>query len=315
MTKTSKTAKPSLPTSPIIFFGNERLATGVTTTAPVLQALIAAGYPIAAVVSNYTEGTSRNARDLEIGIIAKEHSIPLLLPDRPLDIKKELAAYKAAIGVLVAYGKIVPEEIIKIFPKGIVNIHPSLLPRHRGPTPIESAIMAGELETGVSIMQLAKGMDAGPVFAQTNLTLKGSETKQDLADKLLNLGKDLLIDNLPNILGGQLKAKPQNNESATYDQLLTKDQGAVDWNQTAERIECQIRAFAGWPNSRAVLAKKEIIIVAATTVPMYGVPGEIYTANKELVVFCGKDALRLEKLKPAGKKEISGPDFIRGYLK
>src|SRR5438128_402621 len=139
MTKTSKT---------IVFFGNERLATGVTTSAPVLAALIKTGYKVAAVVTNYEVGTSRKSRDLEIAEIAKTNNIPLLIPDKLIEIKDQLSKFGASVAVLVAYGKLVPQEVIDIFPKGIVNIHPSLLPRHRGPTPIETAILEGDSKTG-----------------------------------------------------------------------------------------------------------------------------------------------------------------------
>src|SRR5687768_5637113 len=112
----------------LVFFGNERLATGVTTTAPTLRLLIGSGFDVAAVVTNFTPGQGRNARQLEIQAVAESANIPVLIPHKPADIAKQLASYGAEIGVLVAYGKIVPQSIINIFPKGIVNIHPSLLP-------------------------------------------------------------------------------------------------------------------------------------------------------------------------------------------
>jgi methionyl-tRNA formyltransferase len=151
----------------IVFFGNERLATGVTTTAPTLQALIDAGYEVCAlVVAQNQSGASRKARKLEVAEIAEQHGIPVLVPAKLDDIAGQLKDYGAEIGILVAFGKIVPQAILDIFPHGIINIHPSLLPKHRGSTPIESAILFGENETGVSLMQLVQKMDAGPVYAQ-----------------------------------------------------------------------------------------------------------------------------------------------------
>jgi methionyl-tRNA formyltransferase len=155
MTNTSKT---------ILFFGNERLVSGLSSTdAPILSGLIEQGYNVAAVISHHSESRSRKNRPLEVAAIAEAHGIPVLTPDRPADIYDELAFFHADAAVLSAYGRIVPQKIIDLFPLGIINIHPSLLPKYRGPTPIESAVVNGDKETGVSIMSLSAEMDAGPV--------------------------------------------------------------------------------------------------------------------------------------------------------
>jgi methionyl-tRNA formyltransferase len=299
----------------IVFFGNERIATGVTTAAPTLQALIKANYKIAAVVTSYSENASRKTRTLEIQSIAEEHRIPVLLPDKPSDIIDELRAVQADIGVLVAYGKIVPQTIIDIFPRGIVNIHPSLLPLHRGPIPIESAVLNGEQETGVSIMQLTRAMDSGPVFAQEQLTLKGHESKQELSEKLLGIGKSLLIRSLPDILGGKLKPVAQDATKATYDRLIEKQDGVIDWTKSAEQIEREVRAFAGWPGSRTSLGNKiNVTVTKAHAVPSDGKAGAIEAVNKSiLIIHAGQGYLCVEKLKPAGKKEMTAREFIAGY--
>ena len=305
----------------IVFFGNERLATGVTTEAPTLQALIDAGYPVAAVVSNYEPAQSRSARVLEIEAVAKSHNIPVLLPARPKDIKDQLQNYQAALGVLVAYGKIVPQEIIDIFPHGIVNIHPSLLPLYRGPTPIEQAILDGVSTTGVSIMQLSKEMDAGPVFAQTQMNLTGNESKQELADELLRLGGELLINQLPKILDGSATPTTQNDTKATYDTLITKANGNIDWHKPALQIEREIRAFLEWPKSRTQLAGKEVIITKArelrseeSGVRSEEKPGTAYVSDdKRLFVTTGEGTLIIDRLKPAGKNEMPAQAFLAGH--
>src|SRR5581483_9225315 len=127
--------------------------------------------------------------------------------------------------VLVAFGRIIPQPIIDLFPKGIINIHPSLLPKLRGPTPIETAILDGLTETGVSLMRLEAKMDAGPLYSQQKISLNGDETKLELATKLNKVGAELLINSLPAILDGSLIPKPQNNSKATYTKLITKDDG------------------------------------------------------------------------------------------
>ncbi len=305
MTKMSKT---------IVFFGNERLATGVHTTGETLRALIAAGYTVAAVVSNYEPGQSRNARALEIETVAKEHNIPLLLPNRPRDILEQLQGYSAEAGVLVAYGRIVPQSVIDIFPKGIINVHPSLLPLHRGPTPIESVILEGAHKTGVSIMALSKEMDAGEVYAQSEYTLTGTESKQQLADALLDIGKSMLLEVLPGILDGSIVALPQDDSRATYDRLITKEDGIIDWRKPAAQLVREIRAHGGWPKSHSTIAQRDVVITEASVskAPL-AAPGTVTVENGELLVSCGEEALRIEKLKPAGKSEMTAQSFLAGY--
>src|SRR5689334_16640705 len=136
----------------LVFFGNERLATGVSTDAPALRSLVKAGYDVKAVVASHSEGVSRNKRGLEIVEVAHAYHIPVLIPENLEDVFDDLVKPDAEAGVLVAFGKIIPQKIIDIFPKGIINIHPSLLPVYRGPTPVETAILEGSKETGVSLM-------------------------------------------------------------------------------------------------------------------------------------------------------------------
>lgn len=300
----------------IIFFGNERLATGVSTEAPTLQSLIRTGYNVAAVVTNYEEARSRSSRKLEIADVARQHNIPILVPSKMADITDQLSAYNATIGVLVAFGKIVPQHIIDLFPHGIVNIHPSLLPLYRGPTPIESVILDGATKTGVSIMRLEARMDAGPVYAQARIALSGKETKQQLATSLLNLGSKLLIDHLPNILSGLVVPNKQNDTKATYCSLITKEDGIINWGKPAKELEREIRAYLEWPKSRTTLANKEVIITHANTVNKdQSEPGTVViNQGNQLLIQTGGGMLDVKRLKPAGKNEMSAAEFIRGYL-
>ena len=306
------------PMSPkIVFFGNERLATGVTTQAPTLQALIAAGYELAAVVvAQEPAGQSRQARALEVAEVAATHNIPLLAPAKLATIKDELAGFGASLGVLVAYGKFVPPSIIDLFPRGIINIHPSLLPKHRGPTPLESVILDGDHATGVSLMQLAAAMDSGDIVAQKMVSLSGDETKQDLADQLLELGKDMLLANLPAILAGSIIAIHQDDIQAQYDQRLTKDAGKLDgaaWRRPAAVLERQIRAYAGWPRSRTTVGGTDIIITKAHQGPGDGSPGTLWLTNKAFGIHAANSVLVIDSLIPVGKKEMSAAAFLAGY--
>jgi methionyl-tRNA formyltransferase len=303
------------PTSKtILFFGNERLATGLGTSAPALRSLIAAGYTVAAVVIAQNEGSkSRNSRELEVATIAREHNIPVLVPQKLRDAVDEIRAYGAEAAVLAAYGKIVPQVILDLFPIGIINIHPSLLPLHRGSTPIESAIRHGDKETGISLMQLAAEMDAGPVYVQDTVLLNGSETKQALTEQLSQMGADLLLAHLPAILDGSLKPEPQDANRATYDTTMSKDDSRLDWNKSATELEREIRAYAVWPRSRCTIGTHELIVTMSHAIEGDGVTGTIWLEGKQLGMHCSEGILVIDKLIPLGKKEMSAEAFLNGY--
>ncbi len=297
----------------ILFFGNERLATGVTTTAPALRALIDNGYEIAAVIVAQNDiGKSRKARPLEVAEVAAEHNIPVLSPPNLKKAKDELAAYGAEAAVLIAYGKIVPPEVLAIFPAGIVNIHPSLLPLHRGSTPLESVILSGARATGVSLMKLSEKMDAGPVYARETVPLDGTETKQALADELSAIGTAILGENLPAILNSSLESQSQDETSATHGAHISKSDGVIDWSKPAVQLEREVRAYAGWPRSRATIGATDVIITLAHVAEGSGEPGSLQIEDKQLGMYCGENLLLIDSLIPAGKREMPAAAFLAG---
>lgn len=300
--KRSKTKKSS---KRLVFFGNERLATAVSTDAPTLRALIAAGYEIVLVVASHTEPVSRSQRSLEIIDVAHAYHIPVLLPGRLGEIKEHLARLRAEAAVLVAFGKIIPPEIIDLFPKGIINIHPSLLPKLRGSTPVETAILNGLQHTGVSLMKLTAEMDAGPVYIQKEIELTGNETKPELALRLLNEGCELLVSNLDKILSGELEPKVQDETEATYTRLLTKQDAQIDFKEPAEFIEPKIRAFLGFPKARASVFGREVVITKARLAASH--------TDGQLVVKCQPGYLEILELVAPSGRTMTGADFIRGY--
>jgi methionyl-tRNA formyltransferase len=316
----------------ILFFGNERLATGLQTNTPVLHALVNAGYKVKALVIAQNDGQqSRNARELEIVKVAEEYGIPTLRIQRLKDTGEQLKAYNAEAAILIAYGKIVPQAIIDIFPRGIINIHPSLLPLHRGPTPLESAILNDERETGVSLMQLSSKMDAGPVYAQKRTPLNGNQSKIELAHTLSAIGGEMLIQYLPAILSGDLLPIAQVDHLATYDTLITKADGQIDWEKPASQLEREVRAYAVWPRTRTRIGKLEIIITQAHTLPRYtlgiqqkdwnnnreirknSVGAIVQLTNHDLGFITATDVLMIDRLVPSGKKEMSIKAFLAGY--
>ena len=255
-------------------------------------------------VSHNEFSRSRKTRDLEVAAVAAQHDIPVLLPSKLGEVYDQLAAFGAEAGVLVAYGKIVPQRIIDLFPFGIINIHPSALPLHRGPIPLESVILDGSTQTAVSLMALAAAMDAGPVYAQQAVELTGHETKQELADRLSNVGQNMMERHLASILDGSLQPMPQTDADATYDNLIQKADGVIDWNKPAIQLEREVRAYAGWPKSRTTLGGIEIAVTKAH------VAGE---GDDGLSMQTSEGTLIIDELIPAGKKAMSGCDFLRGY--
>lgn len=275
MTKTSPT---------VVFFGNEKLATGLPPAKPIIrEAVRAAGFGIEQVVTGKLS---------------------------------ELQPHQSRLAVLAAYGHIIPQRVLDEFPLGIINIHPSLLPAYRGPTPIEQAILDGAKKTGVSVMLLTAGMDEGPVYKQRTVHLTGNEAKAELTEKLQMIGAELLTEVLPAIADGSLQPRQQPHpDRATYSQLLTKEDGLMDWTKPAHQLEREVRAFAGWPSSYTTLADKDVIITEAEVVDTAGQPGEIRVENKRLIICTADKALGILAIKPAGKKEMTIEAFLAGYGK
>jgi methionyl-tRNA formyltransferase len=192
-----------------------------------------------------------------------------------------------------------------MFPGGIINIHPSLLPKYRGPTPVETAILDGAKETGVSLMQLSGKMDAGPVFAQAKKTLNGGEEKAKLAAELGDLGTSLLMKNLDSILAGKLKPKTQNEAEATYTKLIKKDDGIMDFSKPAMVLEREVRAFAGWPKSVTRVFGHKIIVTKSRVVKDRN--------DGHLVMQAHPGWLEITELIGPSGRTMSGQDFLRGY--
>jgi methionyl-tRNA formyltransferase len=301
------------PKSPgrLVFFGNERLVSGLRhTEALLLTGLIQRGYEIVAIVVNQADTKSRNARELEVATLAREHSIPLLSPDKPADIIEDLVAFSADAAILSAYGRILSGRIINVFnPIGIINIHPSLLPRHRGPTPIESTILDGDKVAGVSIMQLTPGMDEGPIYAQTSFATTGHEEKFELYEKLSKAGADLLFDVLPSILNNKLEPKPQSNIDVSVTSLISKDDSKLDpYTDDASVLDRKIRAYQGYPKPRLSLFDNEVIITSATVV-------DAVDPNALLIPCHGDTWLRIDSLIAPSGRSMDGASYMRGYKK
>ena len=293
----------------IVFFGTEDFSL-IT-----LRALVEANLPVAAVVTkpDSPKGRGHHLTQPIVKIYASEHDIPVWQPTKLTEITDNIKALNNPVGVLVSFGKIIPQSIIDLFDPGIINVHPSLLPKYRGPSPIETAILNGDKETAVSIMQLSAAMDAGPVYGYAHLDLTGTETRAELYDRLGELGAQTLLRLLPLIVNGEVTGQPQDDSSASYCKLISKTDGLIDWNKPALQIQREIRAYAGWPQSRTTLGGIDVIIISAQVKSGAAAPGEVVIDGNELTVGTAENLLSIDIIKPLGKKEMPISAFLSGY--
>lgn len=296
---------------PMIFFGTEAFS------AVILEALLDAGFNIKAVVTkpDFKKGRGQKISQPLVKQIALKHGIEVWQPKILNEITQQFISENCDFAVLAAYGKLIPARTLNLFKGGIINVHPSLLPRWRGPSPIEAAILAGDKETGVSIIKLVEKMDAGPVYVQESIELDGSETAPLLYERLAKLGAKLLVENLPNITAGSLLPKTQDESLATYSKMIKKEDGSLDFiNKSADQLESEIRAYLEWPKSHAKLGQTEVIITEAHALPSGGTPGEIENVdNQALILYCQEGYLCVDKIQPVGGREMNITEFLAGY--
>lgn len=282
--------------------------------APALERLIKAGYKILAALTGPDKPVGRKQilTPPPIKKIALKHQIPVLQPEKLLTLKSQISNLNPNLIIVVAFGKIIPKEILEIPKYGSLNVHPSLLPKYRGPSPIQFAILNGEKITGTTIMLMDEKMDHGPILAQEKIVVEPKETSQTLHQKLSRLGADLLLKTIPLYLSGKIKPKPQDEKKATYTKILSRQDGRIDWQKSAEEIERQIRAFFPWPGAWTIFNGKRLKILKAKT--NQGQPSEKYSRRLPLIR-TGQGYLLLEIVQPEGKKPMSGEEFLRGYYK
>ena len=286
----------------IIFFGTEDFSL------TALNGLIDAGYDIAAVITKPDNKKGRGQKLIPppVKVLATSHNIPVWQPNKLADIREDIVHADPVTGVLVSYGKIIPQSIIDLFTPGIINVHPSLLPKYRGPTPIESAIKNGDTKTGVTIMALSAKMDAGPIYTAKEYPLAGTENRPELYHALADIGTNLLLETLPQIINGSLQPTPQNEQEATYCALLQKSDSHLDLTRTsAAQAERLVRAHLGFPKSKLTLSNQEIIITKAHISD---------TRKTPLDLICQDGAyLSIDELIAPSGRRMSGDDFLRGY--
>ena len=254
--------------------------------------------------------TEAEALGLPVFTATDKRSLNELFASRPV---------KSTLGVLIDFGIIVSQQIIDYFPLGIINSHFSLLPEWRGADPLTFSILSGQKETGVSLMLLTAGMDEGPLLAQTPYTIPKDMTTPQLTDELIELSDWSLKHILPLWFDDATTAMPQEevtqakSSEPTYSRKLSKQDSILDWNKPAALLEREIRAFAGWPKSRAMLNGLEVVITKAHVADLSGKPSMTDVVDKQPLVYCGEQALVIDQIKPAGKQEMTGEAFLAGY--
>ena len=285
-----------------------------------LEALIQAGHQVTAVVTqpDKQRGRGKEVQMTPVKECALKHGIPVF---QPVKIKEKeavdrLREYPADIFVIAAFGQLLSEEILKMPPFGCVNIHASLLPAYRGAAPIQWVILNGEKETGVTIMQMEKGLDTGDMLLKKAIPIEPKETGESLHDKLMEVGAELIVEALPLIESGKIIPEKQEDSKSSYASRLNKEMGHIDWNRDAEQLERLVRGLNSWPSAYTSYQGKTLKIWEADVIGEQSgkLPGEITQVGKDFVdVACGKDILRIYSLQLEGKKRMAVKDFLLGY--
>ena len=248
-------------------------------------------------------------------------TVPVLQPARirSEEVVAQIRALEPDVIVVMAYGQILPKSVLAIPRIACLNLHASLLPRHRGAAPIQAAIAAGDRETGITVIYMDEGLDTGDVLLQRTLPISPNETGGSLHDRLAQLAPSVLLDALAQLAAGSAPRTPQDSALASYAPKLTREHGKIDWTEEAEVIERKIRAFDPWPGAFTQLADasrklRNLKIFRVTVIEQnFGPPGAISRPNDQVVVTTGRGALRLDEVQLEGKRRMTAAEFFRGF--
>ena len=281
---------------------------------PVLDALVAAGHEVVCVYCQPPRPAGRGKKDRPTPVQARAEALglPVRHPKslKPLDAQEDFSALKADVAVVVAYGLILPQAVLDAPRLGCLNIHASLLPRWRGAAPIHRAILAGDTETGVCIMQMEAGLDTGPVLLRAATPITEQDTTAVLHDRLSEMGAQLIVDALAQL--PDLTAEPQPEDGVTYAAKVDKAEAEIDWTQSAAEIDRQIRGLSPFPGAWTLSGSDRVKCLMSQVDAGKGAPGEVLSTTP-LTVACGSGAVTLARLQRAGKGAQDSDVFLRGY--
>jgi methionyl-tRNA formyltransferase len=298
----------------VAFFGTPAFAV------PTLEALIASRHQVVGVVTqpDRPRGRGHKTSDAPVKARAMAAGLPVLQPDRLKDpaFADAFGEWMADLAVVAAYGKILPQALIDTPRLGMINVHASLLPRYRGAAPVHRAIIAGERETGVTIMRVVKALDAGPMLATVHRGIGDTETSDVVETDLARLGAPLLVSVVDRLANGPIEEVAQNEAAATYAPRLTKDDGLIDWGAPAVRVHNLVRGLHPWPHAcsyldghRYIVRRSEVAPETARPAP----PGTVLEHRTGLIVACGEGAIRIVEIQPEGKRPLSAQEFLNGH--
>ena len=298
----------------IIFLGTPDFAV------PALRALIEHGEKVVAVVTqpDRPKGRGRQLTPPPVKVVAQETGLEVLQPTKikTKDFLDELGAYRPDVILVAAYGRILPPTLLTLPPLGCLNVHGSLLPKYRGAAPIQTAILRGEKEAGVTIMQMDAGLDTGDMLLMDSLPISDDDTSATMIPKLAELGGRLLLQALELLKQGRLNPQQQDDNKATLAPPLTKEDGLIHWQHNAFAISCQIRALDPWPLAHTSYEGKQLKLFSPLVIhePCSALPGTIVRADKNgVVVACGQDLLKVRELQLEGKKRLPASAFLLGH--
>ena len=300
----------------VLFWGTPDFAS------PPLRALVGEGFEVVGVVTQPDRPRGRSRSTLvpsPVKEIALAEGLPVLQPDRPRgpEFVEALRALGADISIVVAYGHILPKDVIDLPPLGTLNIHASLLPRWRGAAPIQAALLAGDRETGVSIMRMVPALDAGPVLLQAPTPVADDETAGELEMRLSELGALVLVESLALVGLGEAQETAQDESRVTYAAKIEREHARVDWSRPAELVARTVRAFDPRPGAFSTLRGEDVklfgVRIALTDGAPSGAAGEVIAVGEEgMLVTCGEGVVRIHDVQPAGKRRLAAADWSRG---
>jgi methionyl-tRNA formyltransferase len=293
--------------SKIVFFGSGPVA------AESLK-LLANNFEIEAVITKPAK--TRSNDPVPVLDLANDLALKTFTPSNKAELDELFSTgpVQSKIAILVDYGIIVSQSVINYFPLGIINSHFSLLPEWRGADPITFSLLSGQKTTGVSIMIITAGMDEGPLIGQQSIKIQADWDSNSLTEELIKLSYDLLLKTMPDYINGSIKPYKQSTDiEASYSKKLIKEDGRINWQKPAAQIEREIRAYINWPKSYSKINSLEVIITRAHVVEEQGDPGKFTLKPGELIFYCGKDALSIDRLKPINKKDMDIKSFLAGY--
>jgi len=286
---------------------------------PTLRKLVEAGYQVVGVVCQPDRPAGRGLRLAAPPVkeAALALGLPVLQPAglRTAEARDLLAATRPDLIVVAAYGQYIPEAICRLAPAGALNLHPSLLPRWRGASPVQAAILAGDAETGVTVHFVAAELDAGDILAQARTPILPHESAGELMARLAVLGADLMVETIGRWLRGEVAPQPQDAAAVTWSSRLSKEEGLLDWRRPAELLARQVRAFNPWPGAYTFWQGRQLTILEAAPLPAGQIaagPGEVVAVEAAAGVGAGEGALLLRRVQLAGKQPLSIEAFLRG---